>query len=138
MSKITDTPGDHVRVVRIGAQSTAGSTDAWPIFEADEDLEITKATWIPAAAVTGDDTNNFAFAVQNKGTDGSGSTAVTDTKTYATSTDSVAHAPEDLTLSTTDGNLDIDAGEVIALVRTVNGTGLASPDGVLQVAFRYR
>lgn len=136
--KIDDIPGDHVETAYVPGQATAGSVDSWPVFQAPDAVEITGVTWIPAAAVTGNDTNNFALAAQNKGLLGVGTTPVTATKTYATGTDGVAHKPEALTLHATVANRYMAAGEVLVLVRTIASSGLAMPDGKVVVKFRYR
>jgi hypothetical protein len=88
--------------------------------------------------VTGAATNNFAIAAQNKGAAGAGTTALTTTKTYDNAINSVAHDAEDLTLTSTAADLLVAAGDVVSLVRTINGTGLAQPDGLVEVRFQYR
>lgn len=136
--RIEEIAGDLKASAYIPGQATAGSADAWPVFTADRPVTITGVSWVPAAVVTGAATNNFALAAQNRGTAGSSTTAVTATKTYASGTNSVAHDIEALTLSSTDANLNLATGEVLALVRTVNGTGLAQPGGLVVVTYRYR
>lgn len=136
-NKLQDIAGTHKESVYIPGQATAGTPDSWPLLYADRAIKVKGIRWIPAAAVTGNDTNNFALAVQNKGTGGAGSTAVTTTKTYATGVDSVAHDAEDLTLHATAANRLVAAGEVLALVRTINASGLAQPDGRVEVLFEY-
>lgn len=138
MTKIIDIPGDHRRQAYIPGQSTAGNADIWPVFVAEKACTITGAKWVPAAAVAGAATNNFAIALQNRGQAGTGTTALTTTKTYDNGVNSVAHDAEALTLTSTAADLELAAGDVVALVRTVNGTGLAQPDGLVEVAFRYR
>lgn len=138
MSQLQNLSGDITVAVRIPAETTAGDADTWALLEAPNDIEIVGVAVIFDEAVTGAATNNFAVAVQNEGTDGTGTTAVTDTTTFASGTDATAHVPVDLTLSSTEANLDVDEGEVIALARTVNGTGLASPTGLVQVTYRNR
>ena len=138
MTKIIDIPGDHRRQAYVPGQATAGTADTWPVFHAEKACTVTGILWVPAAAVTGDTTNTFSLAVQNKGQAGAGTTAVTATKTYATATDSVAHDAEALTLSSTAANLELAAGDVLVLVRAIVGTGLAQPDGLVEVAFKYR
>ena len=137
-NQVQNLSGDIMVVRSIPAEGTAGDADTWSLFEAPNDIEITAVSVIFDEDVTGAATNNFAVAVRNEGTDGTGSTAVTDTKTYDNGVDAVAQVPEDLTLSSTAANLDVDAGEVLSLVRTVNNTGLASPSGVVQVTYRNR
>lgn len=131
------TPGDFVVTAYIPGQATAGNADSWPILKANEKIKVTGVSWTPAAAVAGDNANNFALAVQNKGAAGAGTTAVTATKTYATGTNGVAHDAEELTLTATEADRVVSAGEVLALVRTTNGTGLAQPDGLVEVRFQF-
>jgi hypothetical protein len=135
---IKDIPGKHVARSYVLAQGTAGTADTWPVCRAPGNIVVTAVRWIPAAAVSGAATNNFALALQNKGADGLGTTAVTATKTYDNGVDSVAHAAESLTLLGTAADLNVDEGDVLSLVRTVNGTGLASPDGLVEVEYKYR
>lgn len=125
-------PGTHVARGVISAQGTAGTADTWAVFTAPHDLTVTAARWIPNAAVTGANTNNFALQVKN------GSTGITDVKTYASGTDSVALTAETLTLSSTAADLQVDEGDVVHLARTVNGSGLASPDGTLEIEYEPR
>ncbi|MGH3442121.1 MAG: hypothetical protein ACRDUY_08780 [Nitriliruptorales bacterium] len=129
--------GNHAKVarVRVPEEATAATADTWSLLEAEEAITVTKAVWVPDAAVTGAATNNFALGVVNEGLVGTGTTAVTTVKTYASGTDSTAQVPEDLTLSTTAANLDVAEGEVLSLARTVNGTGLASPSGLVEIHY---
>lgn len=136
--KLNDIPGDHFTTAYIPGQATAGTADTWPIFVAPDAIEITAVCWVPAAAVTGNDTNYFSLAAQNKGQAGAGTTPVTATKAYTSGVDSVAHDLELLTLHSTEANRDLDAGDVLSLVRTVAASGLAMPDGLVLVQFRYR
>lgn len=138
MSQLQNLSGDLTQVVRIPAEDTAGDADTWSLFEAPNDIEVVGVAVIFDEDVTGAADNNFALAVRNEGTDGTGSTAVTDTTTYASGTDATAQVPEDLTVSSSAGAADVDAGEVVSLVRTINGTGMASPAGVVQVTYRNR
>lgn len=136
--KHQDLAGDLKVSAYIPGQATAGNADSWPLLVADRPIEITGVRWTPAAAVTGAVTNNFALAAQNKGTAGAGTTAVTATKTYDNGVNGVAHDGEDLTLTATEADRRLATGEALVLVRTVNGTGLAQPDGLVEVKYRYR
>jgi hypothetical protein len=131
-------PGEKRRTAYIPGQSTANAADEWPVLYCDKALTVTGVRWIPAAAVTGDNTNYFSLAAQNKGTAGAGTTAVTATKAYTTGTNSVAFDAEDLTLSSTAADLNMAAGEVLTLKRTVAASGLAQPDGLVEVTYKYR
>lgn len=138
MPGLEDVPGTHTRVAYIPGMATAGTADIWPIMVAPDAIVVTAVRWTPAAAVTGDNTNYFSLALQNRGAAGVGTTAVTATKDYVTSTNSVAHDTESLTLSATTANLNAAAGDVLALVRTVAASGLAQPDGLVEIDFQYR
>ena len=138
MPGIQDTPGTLYAHAYIPGQATAGSTDSWPVFVAPGAVTITSIDWTPAAAVTGDNSNYYSAAFQNKGQAGAGTTAVTSTKAYTTGTDSVAHDTEAFTLSATTANLNLASGDVLAMVRTITGTGLAQPDGIVRIGYKYR
>ncbi len=133
MPGISDTPDNQFVINPVPAEPTAANAGSWPVWRAPFNAVIVAARWIPAAAVTGVATNNFALTVNNKTTVG----AVTAVKTYAAGTNSVASTPESLTLSTAAG-VNVNTGDVIALDRTVNGTGLASPTGVVELTYRWR
>lgn len=137
MPGLSDIPGNHTARVVVPAEGTAGNADTWPVFVAPGKITVTGVRWTPSANVTGANTNNFAFAVQNRGQAGSGTTAVTSTKTYASGTNGVANQAEALTLSGTAANLNAVANDVLSLVRSVNGSGLASPAGLVEIDFRY-
>lgn len=138
MPGLKDIPGTHTARNYVLAQGTAGTADTWPVFVAPGSITITGARWVPAAAVTGAATNHFSLQVQNKGQAGAGTTAVTTAKAYDNGIDSVAHDAETLTLSSTAADLNAVAGDVISLVRAIVGTGLASPDGAIEIDYQYR
>lgn len=137
MPGLPDLPGNHTVRQYVPGQATAGTVDSFPIFVAPGKITITAVRWIPAAAVTGAVTNNFALQLQNRGQAGAGTTGVTAVKTYDNAINSVAHASESLALSGTAANLNAVANDVLALIRTVNGTGIAMPDGAVEIDFRY-
>lgn len=132
MSKMNEIRGDQFATCAVPAEATAGSVDEWPVFLAPYDCTITAASWVPAAAVTGDSTNNFILTVNNL-TDGN---IVTTAKTYATGTDSVANVAEALTVS--GAGATVAAGDVITMKRTKTGTGLASPAGLVRLTYKLR
>ena len=142
MPGIVDTPGNFVQRFKIDAEATAGTADTWPLCVVDAlaatGWTITGVNWIPNAIVTGAATNNFALGLVDVGAAGAGTQAITTVKTYASGTNSVANVAEALPLSATAANLLAVDGDVLVLARTVNGTGLASPRGTLEVLYRYR
>ena len=133
---INEIRGTFVGRARIPAQGTAGTSNVWSVLRAREAAVVTGVYWIPDAAVTGDNSDNFTLAVRNEGSDGTGTTAVTATKTYATGTDSVAQVAEALTVSGTAADVAVAAGDVLSLVRATTGSGLASPAGQLEIHYQ--
>lgn len=124
--------GDQFASANVPAEGTAGTADEWPVFMAPYNCTITAVSWVPAAAVTGVNTNNFALAVNNL-TDGH---TVTTAKTYASGTNSVANTAEALTVS--GAGATVEVGDVITLKRTINGDGLASPAGHVRITYKLR
>lgn len=138
MPGVEDIPGDMTIVGTIPAQATAGSAQRNPFWIAPFACEVKSVKWIPAAAVTGANTNNFALGLINRGSAGAGTTAVTTVKTYASGTDSVASVPETFTLSSTAADTYVAAGDQLDFARTVNASGLASPNGAVVITVRVR
>jgi hypothetical protein len=136
--RLHDLPGTHVRTARVPEEATIGDVDTWSLLRADGDITVTEVVWIPDVAVVGAAAHNFALTVRNEEDDGAGVTAVTQVKTYDNGTDSTAQVPESLALSATAADLDVDEGHVLSLVRSINGNGLASPSGQVEVHYRYR
>lgn len=138
MTQLNELAGDHKVSVAIPAQGTANTDEFYTLLVAPENIEITGVSITWDAAITGAATNHCAFQAINKGTAGSGTTGVTDIYAYDNGVNAAAAVPDDLVLSTTEANVQVDAGEVLVLNRTTPGTGLASPHGLCEVTFRYR
>lgn len=134
MTQLTELSGDIVERVSVPAQATAGTAEAYSIITAERALTVTAVRWIPHAAVIGAAINNFALQAVNKGTAGAGSGAVSTVTTFASGTNASANVPVALAIGAAPS---LAVGEVLALSRTVNGTGLASPGGVCEVTYRY-
>lgn len=135
MTQLKELSGDLTFLIPVAGQSTAGNADEWSGFIAPFDVEVTDVTWIPNAAITADATNYFSLVVKNRGA-GAGSTAIA-TRAYS-ATNGVAFAPEPVTLSSTDEDRHVDAGDLVTVAKTNAGTGLAMPDGLVQVTVRAR
>ena len=127
--------GELVYPCFIAGQATAGTTDEWALFIAEFNLTITAVKLVPNAAITANGANYFDLAVLNKAA-GAGATSIA-TRSWA-ATNSAAFTPEQMALSGTAANLNVAAGELLTLVRTVTGTGLAMPDATVQVHARIR
>lgn len=109
------------------AQATAGDTGTTVIgsFSAPSDGTVVRVDLVPRAAVTANATNFAAYNLQNKGVQGNGTTVVA-TRTWAAGS-SVAGTKESVGLHATPANREMKAGDQLQLVRSVGGTGLATP-----------
>lgn len=110
----------------------AGSVQSIPFFYTNHRVEVTAVYIVPDSDITGADTNNFKAAVQNAGTDGSGTDEVAGL-TFSSGTDASSKQATELTLDET--NLKVDVGEVLVFDKSENGTGLEQPE--LQVVVEY-
>lgn len=133
--QLKDVSGDHVFSIPVAGQGTAGTADEFTGFVAPHNLKITAVKWIPAAAVTADGTNYFTLTLRNR-TTGAGA-ALPASRSYI-ATNSVAFVAEAMTLSATAADLNIAAGDVVTVGKVNTGTGLAMPDGTVQVHAQVR
>lgn len=131
MTNINELSGDHVFAIAVAGQATAGTADEFSGMIAPFGLRITAVKWIPAAAVVANDTNYFTLTLRNRGQAGAGATLAAQ-RSYA-ATNSTAFKAEDMTLSATEADLEVEAGDVLTIGKVVSGTGLAMPDGVVQI-----
>jgi hypothetical protein len=115
----------------------AGADLAWPIGTVEEDCTISGVSYIPAAAITGADTNTRTLSVQNKGAAGSGTTSVA-SLALASGVSAAAFDEKAVTLSATAANLDCTSGDVLAFLSTHAASGLADPGGVVEVTYSPR
>jgi hypothetical protein len=100
------------------------------------DARLLKAEIVPRAAVTANGTNFATITVQNKGTLGSGTTAMA-SRTWS-ATNSVAGTKELMTLNGTAANLEVKAGDVVQVVHTSAASGLALPAIAVLLTFLAR
>lgn len=136
MSTLKETRGDLVYGFAVPGQATAGTADEWAGFVCPHNAEITAVKWIPAAAVTANGTNYAVLSLRNRGTDGTGDNLVASRSYIATN--SVAFKADTATLSATAEDRLVAAGEVLTFEKVNTGTGLAIPDGYVQVHLRWR
>lgn len=137
MPGIIDVPGNHVTRSFIFGQATAGTDDEWPVFVCPANLTVVGVKWIPKANVTADPTNNYALQVINRGAANAGTGAVTTVRTYDGT--SAGNESKNVAESFTIGAApDCSTGDVLSLVRTHNGTGLAMPQGQLEITYKFR
>lgn len=134
MTQLNELSGDIPVRVSHPAQATAATAESYSVLRAERALQITGARWVPNANVTGANTNNFALGLVNKGAAGSGTGVVTSVLTFVSGTNATASIATELTIGAAP---TLAAGDILVLARTVNGTGLASPSGTLELTYRY-
>lgn len=123
----------HVAAIALGTADEVVTTKNYT----NATIQITGVGFIPDTDVTGDDTDYFGLQLRNKGTAGSGTTAITAVKNYTLAVDLTAFIEDTLTLSTTAANLLVASGEVIALNKTEANSGLGLPAGKLVIRYRF-
>lgn len=117
----------------VPSQATAGTVDNWPVWQAPLKCKITAVSFVPSAAVTANGTNYSDYTV-TRYTAGATATSVA-VRTWAAA-NSVAETPEVLTLSATAANLLLAAEDTLSVVKSVGGTGLVIPDGLLVIRYQ--
>ncbi|MGH3978092.1 MAG: hypothetical protein ACRDRZ_03660 [Pseudonocardiaceae bacterium] len=135
MPQLSELRGNQVFTIPVAGQGTAGTADEFTGFVAPHNLKITGVKWVPAAAITANGTNYFTLTVRNR-TTGAGA-ALPAQRSYA-ATNSTASVAEDMALSGTAADLNVAAGDVLTVEKLVSGTGLAMPDGTVQVSAQVR
>lgn len=119
--------------VQADAIGTAGNDGQSVIGEAPFDGTVTRAVYIPAAAITGAATNYRTISVTNRAQDGTGTTVVA---TLAFSSSGVTAAKDDartVPLSTTAAHLVVAAGDVLTFDSVHTASGLADPGGTVEI-----
>lgn len=117
------------------AAVAGGTDDEQPVFVAPRAVTITGISLVFEDAITADGTNYCTVSVINKdNSDGAVGTAhAFDTPT---TDDLAAMTPLALTLGS--GEVDLDAGDVLALKNVNAGTGLAISRGIVKIAYKAR
>jgi hypothetical protein len=128
--------GDRVFVVPVAGQSTAGTADEFTAFVAPFACKVVAVKWVPTAGITANGSNYFTLTLRNRGAAGSG-TALPAQRAYS-SGNATAFVAESATLSATAADLNVAAGDVLTVEKLVTGTGLAMPDGTIQVHVQAR
>ena len=103
----------------------------------DARAKVVACRVLPDAAHTGADTNNMKLGLVNKEKLGVGPVVVAPLKAYTSGVDLVAFKPDTIPVSTTAADVIIDEGEVLAFSKDEDGTGLASPDLVVEVDVEF-
>lgn len=102
------------------------------IGKAPFDGTVTGVTFIPNAAITGQDTNTRKPTVINKGQAGLG-TAVIASLQFNAGVNGVAFDEKAITPTATAADKEVSEGDVIAMFSDVILTGLADPGGYWEV-----
>lgn len=137
MNSLHDIPGNHVLKSHAAGHATAGTTDQFVIGRVPFKAVVVGCYWVPAAAVTGHTTDYFTATVTNRGAAGAGTTAVA-ALAFTNAVTAAAFAAKTLTASATAADLNVVEGDVLTLDKTVAASGLAMPDGQIEVVLQAR
>lgn len=127
--KVTTTQTVQARIAAV----SAGSTGEWAIFKAPEACEITGAYIVTDADITGADTNYMTLSIVDKGSDGSGTTAIA-SLAFTSGTDATAF--DALSLGTLGAGKTLAAGDVVSFKKAEAGSGMNMPN--LLVVIEYK
>lgn len=97
---------------------------------------VTRVDYIPSALITANGTNFQTLQVRNGTSSGAG-TVVVASRSWAAA-NSAANTPEQITLSGTAANLEVKAGDILHVVSSVSGTGVALPAATVVIHIRPR
>ena len=103
----------------------------------DARAKVVACRVLPDAAHSGAATNFMELGLVNKLKLGVGAVVVAPQKQYLSGVDLVAFKPDTIPVSATAADVIIDEGEVLAFSKTEGGTGLASPDLVVEVDVEF-
>lgn len=134
MTMIKDLQGDWTFAFFVPGVA-AGTGIEWPLLVVPFNMRLTAVKWVPAAAVVADGTNYATLSFRNRAA-GAG-TVVPASRAYS-ATNSAARVAEAMTLSGTDADLNLAAGDVLTLGVAHSGTGLIIPAGLVQATVRGR
>jgi len=129
---IHDIPGTHKDGADFPA-TTAGSGQGAVVFVAPFKCRLTAVKLVPEAAHTGAATNYAILTLYNRGTDGSGTTAL-QTTNYTSGVDLAANKENSFYAPSSPPTLD--EGTVLELVKSDAGTGAATPR--MRVVIEYQ
>lgn len=131
----TKKTGPSVEFYHLDVAAAGATADAVKDAGVAEISGAVLSVWYtPASAVTGANTDTRTLSLINKGSDGLGTTVVA-TLALTSGNDLVAHKANEVPLSSTTEDLDVQGGEVLEWTSTHSGsTGLADPGGVVTIA----
>jgi hypothetical protein len=134
MTALKEMRGTLYAYADIQSTGNAASTGTLPMWVAHNDCTITAITLLPQAAITANGTD-YAVYTATRYTAAGGSATTVATRSWI-ATNSVAVATEAMTLSGTAANLVLEAGQVLAMVKTVAGNGLVIPMMTVVIAYK--
>jgi hypothetical protein len=119
--------------VSIPITATVAGTDATQAATAIVPVKgsVTNVRFIPSAAVAANATNYTVLTVQNKGTNGLSGTTSVASRSWAAG-NSTTSQPDALAITNL-ANAQVAAGDVLQVVSTHGGAGVAVPAGVMVV-----
>jgi hypothetical protein len=124
----------RVREESVAAVGTAGNDLTTIIGQAPYDGTVSLVEFVPAAAITGANTNTRVVALVNKGQAGSSSTTVASLQ-FDSGINATANNEKAVTLSGTSANLVVAQGDTLLWTSTHVGTGITDPGGLVRVTF---
>lgn len=117
---------------QVTAVGTAGNDATTVLFQAPFACTVTGVNYVPAAAITGANTNTRLVELVNKGQAGSSTTQIA-TVQFNSGVNAAAFDEKAITLSGTAANLVLAAGDTVIWNSTHVGTGITDPGGLVSV-----
>jgi len=111
-----------------------GADGTVALFRAPFAAIVSAVNFIANALLTGANTNTRSLAIVNKGQNGAGAVTVA-TLQFNNGINAPAFDETAITLSATAADLVVAEGDILALVSTHIGTGIADPGGLFSVKF---
>lgn len=122
----------HVLEMVVPAVGTAGNDETTVIGQAPFACTVSLVQYVPETAITGAATNNRSVSLVNKGSSGSGTTAVA-TLGFGNGVNAAAFDEKTVPVSGTAADVALAANDTLAWVSTHVGTGITDPGGVVRV-----
>lgn len=126
---------DGISFVKAADGAAATTTSETVIGHVNFACKIIAARYVPAAALTADNTNNATITVSKRVAGGGSKTTIASITTNVASGSWTQWAPKDLTLTATAADLQIAANSGITFEIAKGGTGVIVPAGTLELVF---
>lgn len=127
-----ESPTVKRHTVQVDAVGTAGNDSSSIIGEAPFAGTVTRAVYIPSAAITGANTNSRTITITNRTAAGTGTTVVA-TLPLVSGVNPVKDAVVTIPLSGTPANLVVAQGDILTADSLHIGTGITDPGGSVEV-----